>query len=70
MKRQRGIPFLAFTFTLVFAAASLGFSQTSGTTSTSTSTNTINATVYASGGGDGRQLIQAMPGSGTIDSRP
>jgi outer membrane protein OmpA-like peptidoglycan-associated protein len=63
MTKKRGIPFLAFT--LVFAAASLGFSQTSGTTSTSTSTNTINATVYASGGGDGRQLIQAMPGSGT-----
>lgn len=60
MKREN-VLLLAF----VFAATSLGFSQTSGsgTTSTSTSTNTINATVYA--GGDGRQLIEAMPGSGT-----
>jgi hypothetical protein len=50
---------------LMFAAASLGFSQTSGsdTTSAASSTNTINATVYASSGG--RQLIEAMPGSGT-----
>jgi hypothetical protein len=59
---KRGIFLL---LALVFAAASLGLSQTttSGTTSTSTSTNTVNATVYA--GGDGRQLIEALPGSGT-----
>jgi outer membrane protein OmpA-like peptidoglycan-associated protein len=48
---------------LVFAAAaSLGFSQTSGTTSTAASTNTVNATVISQGGGTPHQLIQAIPG--------
>jgi hypothetical protein len=56
---------MVLLFAFAFTAASLGFAQTTGndTTSAATSTNTINATVVT--GGDGRQLIQAMPGSGT-----
>jgi outer membrane protein OmpA-like peptidoglycan-associated protein len=58
MMKERILVFLAFA--LVFVATSLGFSQTNsnGTTSTSTSTNTVNATVFATGGGQ----ASAMPG--------
>lgn len=56
---KRRIVLLAFAF----AAASLGFSQTtSGTTSTSTSTNIVNATVVAAGSATPHQLVQAAPG--------